>query len=431
MRNTKYTNSIAWLLIVAFAMAPVYSANAELVEEVEEDVIVPENNLPVQKKIVYVKPAPKKVVKKVIIQPQVEEEDDLAFEQESAQVTSVAVNNTNINANENVATARPSAGNTIDKGIQDKMDGVRQQFEDALIKSLDRIKISVDDGSQAPAPMTTTEVTDSVVVNQAAPVAVENKETYISLENAPKVENYDDSEEADIVSVAQEEEAPKKSTVKVSPVIGWTTLNSDTYKVDSKYTLGVNFEVAIDENLAATLGYSYSEFSIGLGGTANPFYNYYYNNNNGFLNNNTTTLQYNQNVFDVGLRYYLFPSTSKFRMFVGGGFGYNKGYLNYQKQRFSNYMGVNPYRNVEDYEVTSYLGIVSTGAELQASKTVSFGAEFKYSNVLSSKENQPLINYGFIQNGYGNQYLNDQQIVGGSISEDSFYSILGTVKIAF
>jgi hypothetical protein len=50
---------------------------------------------------------------------------------------------------------------------------------------------------------------------------------------------------------------------------------------------------------------------------------------------------------------------------------------------------------------------------------------------LSSRENQPLNNYAFINNGFNTQPITDKQVVGGSIAKENFYSILGTVKVSF
>src|SRR5690606_17184224 len=49
------------------------------------------------------------------------------------------------------APAKKSVGSTLDQGIQNKMSDVQTQFESALLKTLDRIKITVDDGAPAPA----------------------------------------------------------------------------------------------------------------------------------------------------------------------------------------------------------------------------------------------------------------------------------------
>jgi hypothetical protein len=124
------------------------------------------------------------------------------------------------------------------------------------------------------------------------------------------------------------------------------------------------------------------------------------------------------------------PRDSKFRAFIGGGLGYNKGYVNYSNRYTQNY-AFNPYQNSPDYEVNSFLGILQAGAEVNVSKSVSIGALFKYDQILSSNENQPLNNYGFINQGYNGYQIGDKQIVGGSLAKQSFYSILGTVKVAF
>jgi hypothetical protein len=123
------------------------------------------------------------------------------------------------------------------------------------------------------------------------------------------------------------------------------------------------------------------------------------------------------------------PQESKFRVFGGLGLGYNLGYLNYaQNQNYAQYG--NYYNNgVQDYEVKSWMGIISAGALLNVSDNVSIGALFKYAVTFSSSQNQQLNNYAFAGNGYNN--TSDQAVVGGSLAQDNFYSILGTVKVAF
>ena len=66
----------------------------------------------------------------------------------------------------------------------------------------------------------------------------------------------------------------------------------------------------------------------------------------------------------------------------------------------------------------------------ERSESVSLGALFKYALVFSSSESQPLNNYAF-NPGFGYQQPNDKTMVGGSLARDNFYSILGTVKVAF
>ncbi len=389
----KFPKLLFVMSLATVAFVPVL--RAELVsEEVREQAVTPE--APALEDEVVILKKPKTVKKPVMVQEEVAYEPAL----ETA--------------------PRQSVGSALDKGIQTKMGDVQTQFENALLKTLDRIKITVDDGAAVSqqqtqiAPVTTTVVTDSVVNTNAAP-------GYISVEDAPTLADEEGGE-----SVAQEE---KKSSLlgnrlRLAPVLGWTTINSDFYDIDSRYTAGLNIEMDVSENLAAVLGYSYSQYDIAPA-MGSPFMGGGYNNSYGM-----NTLQYNQNVFDAVLRFYLFPQESKFRAFIGGGVGYNKGYLNYRQGVFNTY-AYNPYMNLEDYEVSSFLGILETGAEIRVGESIALGANFKYSNVLSSSENQPLNNYGFTQNGYGANISPDQQVVGGSIAGNSFYSILGTVKVSF
>ncbi len=337
----------------------------------------------------------------------------------------VMVQNQNVEVQQAAQQVAPqSVGSALDQGVKTKMGEVQTQFENALLKTLDKIKITVDDGSMAPVQqqsqaVSTTIVQDSVVNAQGAP------EAYMSLENAPEIdEEY--ANESLAKAKDEEEEETIGNRLRLSPVIGMSTINSDIYNIDSKYTAGISLEIDVSDNLAAVLGYSYSQYDISLGGS-NPLLGFY---NPGFYQGNLNTLRYNQNVFDAGLRFYLLPRTSKFNVFAGGGLGYNKGYLNYKTGVFNTY-AQNPYSNAADYEVTSFLGIMEAGAEVSLAKNVSVGGLFKYANVLSSEENQPLNNYGFIGNGYGNNISNDQRVVGGSIAENSFYSILGTIKVSF
>jgi hypothetical protein len=412
MKQPKLTALFAVSLVTLAFAIPQTSVRAELVdEEVQEDSITPEEPA-VETQVIVTK---KKVAaKKPKALPQ--ETVEPAYEP-------VMVQNQNVEVQQAAAqqVAPQSVGTALDQGVKTKMGEVQTQFENALLKTLDKIKITVDDGSMAPAPapqqsqaVTTTIVQDSVVNAQGAP------EAYMSLEDAPEIEE-EDFENGTLAKAKIAEEVIE-NRVRISPLLGWTTINSDNYDVDSKYTAGLGIEVDVSQNLTAVASYSYSEYSVSMG-AANPYYGY----NPGLYGAPQTALQYNQNVFDAGLRFYLFPRRSVFNMFGGGGLGFNKGYLNYKSTPGYPYGYGNPYNNLDDYEVTSFLGTLETGAEISLGKSVALGMNFKWANVLSSKENQPINPYGF----YGSNISPTQQMVGGSLAEDSFYSILGTVKVSF
>jgi hypothetical protein len=320
--------------------------------------------------------------------------------------------------------AKPSMGSQLDTGVKAKMEDVQNQFEQALLKSLDRIKISIDDGAPAQGvavPTQTAVVQDNIVAGSGAP-----KDNYMSVDASPEVKDGDE-ETRDGESVASLPKEEKKSDrkIRVAPVFGRSNIGSSSYQIDSKYTAGVELEMDLEKNFSLVLGYSYSQYGISLS-SSNPFGSF----NQGY--NNYNTLNYNQNLFEVDGRVYLMPQESKFRIFGGAGIGYNLGYLNYNQNQYLQSNSYNPYYNSgsQDYEVKSWMGILSAGALLNISDNVSIGALFKYAVTFSSSQNQPLNNYAFVNNGYGGQ-TPDQALVGGSLAQDNFYSILGTVKVAF
>ncbi|MGZ3695643.1 MAG: hypothetical protein ACXWQO_16145 [Bdellovibrionota bacterium] len=424
-------------LILAFSafivtLTPLGTARAEMVsEEVQEDAISPEGAADASsdnQELVIVKKKPahaishqlpaRRVVRRQVVEEQ--EAEPVALQQEPA----IEVQ-TSTRAQVAMPAAQPekkSVGATVDSSIQNKMDGVRDQFEQALVKQLDKIKITVgDDEPKAEAPAQTTIVSDSIVnAHSAAP----EKAGYMSIESAPAIA--EDATDGESVAKKGDEESGKSAGIKVSPILGMTNISSSYYNISARYTAGVELEMEMDDSLAAVIGYSYSQHDISLG-NANPFYTQ--SSMYGYGGSNYSTLQYNQNVFSLGMRLYLMPKTSKFRAFLGGGLGYNKGYVNYNNRYATTYQ-YNPFQNQTDYEVSSFLGILEAGAEVQVSKNISVGGLFKYDQVLSANQNQPLNNYAFINNGYGGQ-ISDKAVVGGSIAKENFYSILGTVKVAF
>jgi hypothetical protein len=427
-----------WILTLALAinLSTAFPARAELVsEEVLEDAITTEAEaVSAEEEVVIVKkrPAVKASApkRKVILREVVEEEEAPVAVQAAAPAVVAAP--VAVSAMEPAAPARKSTGSAIDEGIQNKMDNVRDQFEQALIRQLDKIKITVaEDAPAAPAvmqsaaPTSTTIVQDSVVNTQGAPVSASGsaQDTYISLDKAPIIH---DSEEENS-SVAEADDGKLEGNVRVAPMVGWTSLGSDNYNIDSRQTLGVALEVDVDKNLTAVVSYAYAKYDVSIQGSNTI------NNTFLFVNNNTKALEYNQNVFDAGLRYYLLPKKSRFRAFIGGGVGYNKGFLNYDQNTLNTFATDTALLNngeLDDYEVTSFLGTLESGAELQLSKTISVGGSFKYSNILSSRENKPINNNAFVLNGFGQQQ-NDKDIAGGSIAQDNFYSILANIKISF
>lgn len=410
----------ASILAVLAISAP---AQAELVKQhttiksqaIVEDAITPEAADEAEEEVVIVRKAkPKTVVRKVV-----REETEITPPVETLPAEMAAA----------PAATKPSMGSQLDEGIKSKMVDVQSQFEQALLKTLDRIKITVDDGTTTQGVSTPTDsavIQDSFVGAQGAA-----DKGYMPVEAAPVMADDEELDESAASSVATVEKPKSGRKVRVAPVFGRTSLSSSSYNINPRYTAGFELEMDVDSSFAMVFGYSYSQYDISLA-TGGSFYNYYQPYGfNGYGHNNT--LEYNQNVFSGGLRVYLMPPEAKFRLFGGAGVGYNMGYLNYRSNTMNPYgYQYSPYyNNTSDYEVKSWLGLLEGGALFNISESVSLGALFKYALVFSSNENAPLNNYAFMGNGFGYGQSTDKAVVGGSLARDNFYSILGTVKVAF
>jgi hypothetical protein len=412
----------ASLLAISLATVPAQAALTKIAaapkaeQAIVEDEIRPEASAASaeaeEEEVVIVKKAkPKTVVKKTTVVQEKSEITPPVVEDAPATVVPAAT--------------KPSTGQQLDAGVKAKMDDVQNQFEQALLKSLDRIKITIDDGSSAQGTSTPNQ-SQVVQDNLVGASAAEDKAAYMSVKDAPAVKDDDADLESEVNgSVAKIDEKKSDRKIRLAPVFGKSNLNTNAYNIDSRYTAGFELEMDVDSNLGLVFGYSYSQYNIGLA-AANPFAQF--GNPAGLQ-----TLGYNQNLFELDGRVYLMPPTSKFRLFGGAGVGYNLGYLNYSQNQYVTNPYYNPYANqgYTDYEVKSWLGLLSAGANLNVSENVAIGALFKYAMVFSSSQNQALNNYAFVPNGYNYGNTADQALVGGSLQNDSFYSILGTVKVAF
>ena len=227
----------------------------------------------------------------------------------------------------------------------------------------------------------------------------------------------------------------EKTTVRIAPRAGLANMSGEgNLKVNSRYSAGLALSVDASDNMAFEVGYTYNEFGIELAqpGLYNPS-----------PTGNYETRALKQNVIDAGLKFYLLGPSSKLRPFVGGGAAYSKSYLNYDQQ-YSQYLNqLSPQgQGIRDYEMSSYLGYLTTGFDVRISKSVSIGTLFKYYTVLSSRENASLpyqAFYGAQGNGlssnYGLQNYNGtdagNQYAGASLARSSFYSILAGVTFTF
>jgi hypothetical protein len=191
------------------------------------------------------------------------------------------------------------------------------------------------------------------------------------------------------------------------------TSNNIGYSISPQFSTGVAASLAATDYVSIQLGYTYSQYGVSMNS-----YNSYYNNGVGLQ-----SLQLNQNVFSAGAKVDLLGPDSKIRPFVSAGLAYSKGYVNYNSTTLS-YINANPYAAAagQDYDVSQFLGYVGGGIDVQLTRNISIGVDFKYYDALSSSDNGGLNNEGF----YNNVSLisPDKQYVGGSLASANFYTVM-------
>lgn len=419
---------LLFLALLALATAPLTSSAEDY--EVQGDAIVPENaqsalatedSPALEEEVVIVKRKPQTKRKKVIIQ---EVDEPAAVEQASASSDEAEVLA--------ASTSGQRVGSTLDKTIDSKMNNVRSEIENQLVKAIEGIQISVGNANTP-----TQQVSDQVVNTAAAPAVMaapqaDNK-AYMTVDQAP-------SSGGESTAELKNSDEPLQGSVGIFPLGGITTMNrtGNGYDRESEFTVGAGLEVDASDNISFVTTYRYSRYNIRIT-TQNSMYTAYpilypsygYTGTNNELNK----LEYNQNVIDAGMRLYLLPKTQRFRFFVGGGAGYQKGYLNYTSRAIEQLKatpGNAQSGMLDDVEITQFLFNVETGAEFQLSKVLSIGGDFKYSSVLSSSVSDPT-NQGWFNNSGYTSYVQqtDKALVGNSLKDTSFYSILGTIKYRF
>lgn len=230
---------------------------------------------------------------------------------------------------------------------------------------------------------------------------------------------------ANTVSAPDATNQEEKTAFWITPKFGVSNMTErDGLNTQGRYSAGIGFGVGVSENVSFDLGYQFSEYGVGLSNT-NPYYAY---QPYGY-NSNTHSRSYKQNVVDAGIKLHFLGTQAKVRPFVGGGGAWSKSFLNYDEAIVKAYNQMGMGHLAQDYEVSSFLGYLSTGLDIRLSKSVSLGATFKYYRVMSAHENQNLSYYGL--SNYGVTPNSDNATVGGSLAKESFYSILAGVSFQF
>jgi|GEM_PF-3265317 len=225
--------------------------------------------------------------------------------------------------------------------------------------------------------------------------------------------------------VKPEGEKASKTGISISPKAGLSTVSNAYYDFKNNYTLGASLGMDVSDNVSVELGYSYADYQVGFANAGN-YAGYSYN-----------PLTFKNNTFDFAMKLYLTGQDSKLRPFVGGGFGYSMGYVNYNQSSFGVY-GPSYQQTSSDYQLNQVLGALQAGLDLKISSNVSVGFTYKYYKPLSTTEtDNGLYNGGFYTpygasayNSYG--YIDqNKQAVRTSLRDSTTQMFLINAKVTF
>lgn len=230
-------------------------------------------------------------------------------------------------------------------------------------------------------------------------------------------------------TTSAEAEESFASKISVTPRAGIADLIGNNYfRTIPRFAAGVGLGVSVTEQLTFEVGYSYTEFGIGVA-SSNPYVWMIQSMTGAGYTNNFATYVYKQNIFDAGLKLHLLSGQSKFRPFLGGGAGYSRSFLNYDQAILS---ALNQMPGAQmlsaDYETSAFLGYLQAGFDVALSKNVLIGSSFRYHNVVSAQENQSLNTAAFY---YGYNPDPSKTLAGGSLARSNFYTITGAASFSF
>lgn len=258
-----------------------------------------------------------------------------------------------------------------------------------------------------PAPVTGVATHDQIIVNQSSTAPASQSATSAALAPAPSaaVESAGVSAtSSDSVGIKDEE----KTRISIQPRFGLLSIQSNQYDMNAKFAAGIGLGFEATDQIAVEIGYTYAETGI-----QSPYAVY--------TGMNPEVLTYKQNIFDVGMKLYFTESSSRVRPYVGAGAGYALGYLNYSDAYRTYYTA-----NNSDYEMKSFLGILSAGLDFKVSSKISVGAGYKYLNVLSSSQSSSIDNrafYPYGYSGYGTNYDPVKTTAGNSLRDSNMHLI--------
>lgn len=412
--------------------APIANAELETVEE-EPEVVIVEEEVPA---VVTDLPKAKKVFKKKKKKATKQAPRVIVIQQTAPKATANAETDEAAAAEAAEEPKPETFGQKLSKRIDAKLEADRKAREEEMRKAeaerqaklLDRIDTALNAEDKPQEKQIEEPLYVQPAQQNVQPVRVVDDQSFTTLNGATEAKS--------------EEPQAAGSGLSIAPNVGISNLNTESYDVDSGSAVGIALAYAINENVVFNFGYTYSQYEISLpqNGFAFNSFNSFYQNQfgfNNFLNNNLQELEFNQNVFDAGLRYLLFDSSSKLRPYIGGGVSYAVGYLNYKQKAIDTFAQDSFVRNsgaLDDYEVTGFSGYIQAGAILNFSRTFGVAANFKYHTLISADEEQPIQNFGFVANNRllnVNQMQTDKNSVAGTLTDASWTTLDLSLVLSF
>ncbi|MCM0606103.1 MAG: hypothetical protein KA715_08440 [Xanthomonadaceae bacterium] len=282
-----------------------------------------------------------------------------------------------------------------------RMESLRLRDEDRRVQEL--IKADTQGTVVAGIP-----AQQMIVTSQASPVAVSAAPAQISVSPVTAIGEVAPSEDEFRVAIS-----PRGGIANIA-------LNNQNFGYGNYYPMDVVPYYAFGGNLsgysgrfAFDLGYTYSLYGISMPSQLSPVFALQ-NQYSQFRNN---ALESKQHLFEAGMRFFITPSSSKFRPFAGGGVAYGRSLINYSQGIQSTLAQYGMQMYGLDYLLEQYLASITAGVELKLGNSFSVGFTGKYSFVLNARQTQPVYQF------YGTPIQDlDKMAVANSIAQAGFYS---------
>lgn len=214
-------------------------------------------------------------------------------------------------------------------------------------------------------------------------------------------------------------------------------LGSNGLNVVPRFSVGLGAGVELNDHLAFEVGYTFSEYGVGLMPTNGFVLGYMAYA--GVYGTQPETQVMRQNIFDAGMKLHVLGRDSRLRPYLTGGGAYAKSFINWDDTilRLAN-PSVQPWL-AQDYAVDAFLGYLGVGLDLRITKSISISAQGRYYAVLTARENSALNPANFYGNNGGIYspvaYMGaldyDKERTGASLSNAGFFTIQAGLTFQF